>query len=129
MNTSKNTSLEKVNSKKQSMRDHWRKSWQMLMPILININRILRGPCRSPGVPAQPLKCWPPLGRTSRGPVPSAGHISADTLAYSSSPGCAEGQRGLPFKWGLAPLSEIGGREGAKSPAMAGGLFLWTWAV
>lgn len=117
MNTSNNTSLEKVNNKKQSVRDRWRKSdW--------------RGPCsRSPGVPAQPLKCWPPLGSTSRGPVPSAGHISADTLAGSSSLGCVEVQRGLPFKWGLASLSELGGREGAKSPAMAGGLFPWTWAV
>ncbi|XP_037360075.1 polypeptide N-acetylgalactosaminyltransferase 11-like [Talpa occidentalis] len=54
--------------------------------------------------------------------------ISADTLAYSSSPVVRGGFNwGLHFKWDLVPLSELGGPEGAtapiKSPTMAGGLF------
>lgn len=54
--------------------------------------------------------------------------ISADTLAYSSSPVVRGGFNwGLHFKWDLVPLSEQGGAEGAtapiKSPTMAGGLF------
>nr|XP_055140604.1 polypeptide N-acetylgalactosaminyltransferase 11 isoform X3 [Symphalangus syndactylus] len=54
--------------------------------------------------------------------------ISADTLAYSSSPVVRGGFNwGLHFKWDLVPLSELGGAEGAtapiKSPTMAGGLF------
>ncbi|XP_032618162.1 polypeptide N-acetylgalactosaminyltransferase 11 isoform X2 [Hylobates moloch] len=54
--------------------------------------------------------------------------ISADTLAYSSSPVVRGGFNwGLHFKWDLVPLSELGGVEGAtapiKSPTMAGGLF------
>ncbi|XP_024594957.1 polypeptide N-acetylgalactosaminyltransferase 11 isoform X2 [Neophocaena asiaeorientalis asiaeorientalis] len=54
--------------------------------------------------------------------------ISADTLAYSSSPVVRGGFNwGLHFKWDLVPLSELGGTDGAtapiKSPTMAGGLF------
>ncbi|XP_029426358.1 polypeptide N-acetylgalactosaminyltransferase 11 isoform X2 [Nannospalax galili] len=54
--------------------------------------------------------------------------ISADTLAYSSSPVVRGGFNwGLHFKWDLVPLSELGGPDGAtapiKSPTMAGGLF------
>lgn len=54
--------------------------------------------------------------------------ISADTLAYSSSPVVRGGFNwGLHFKWDLVPLSELGGADGAtapiKSPTMAGGLF------
>ncbi|KAF7245940.1 Polypeptide N-acetylgalactosaminyltransferase 11 [Varanus komodoensis] len=54
--------------------------------------------------------------------------ISADTLAYSSSPVVRGGFNwGLHFKWDLVPLSELEGSEGAtapiKSPTMAGGLF------
>ncbi|NP_001358404.1 polypeptide N-acetylgalactosaminyltransferase 11 isoform 8 [Homo sapiens] len=54
--------------------------------------------------------------------------ISADTLAYSSSPVVRGGFNwGLHFKWDLVPLSELGRAEGAtapiKSPTMAGGLF------
>ncbi|XP_072820226.1 polypeptide N-acetylgalactosaminyltransferase 11 [Vicugna pacos] len=54
--------------------------------------------------------------------------ISADTLAYSSSPVVRGGFNwGLHFKWDLVPLAELGGPEGAtapiKSPTMAGGLF------
>nr|XP_035924948.1 polypeptide N-acetylgalactosaminyltransferase 11 isoform X2 [Halichoerus grypus] len=54
--------------------------------------------------------------------------ISADTLAYSSSPVVRGGFNwGLHFKWDLVPLSELGGPAGAtapiKSPTMAGGLF------
>ncbi|XP_057602572.1 polypeptide N-acetylgalactosaminyltransferase 11-like isoform X2 [Hippopotamus amphibius kiboko] len=54
--------------------------------------------------------------------------ISADTLAYSSSPVVRRGFNwGLHFKWGLVPLSELGGPDRAttpiKSPTMAGGLF------
>uniref|UniRef100_A0A2K6V549 Polypeptide N-acetylgalactosaminyltransferase n=1 Tax=Saimiri boliviensis boliviensis TaxID=39432 RepID=A0A2K6V549_SAIBB len=54
--------------------------------------------------------------------------ISADTLAYSSSPIVRGGFNwGLHFRWDLVPLSELGGAEGAttpiKSPTMAGGLF------
>ncbi|XP_063524073.1 polypeptide N-acetylgalactosaminyltransferase 11 isoform X2 [Pongo pygmaeus] len=54
--------------------------------------------------------------------------ISADTLAYSSSPVVRGGFNwGLHFKWDLVPLSELRGAEGAtapiKSPTMAGGLF------
>ncbi|KAF6275985.1 polypeptide N-acetylgalactosaminyltransferase 11 [Rhinolophus ferrumequinum] len=54
--------------------------------------------------------------------------ISADTLAYSSSPVVRGGFNwGLHFKWDLVPLPELGGPEGAtapiKSPTMAGGLF------
>ncbi|XP_042783072.1 polypeptide N-acetylgalactosaminyltransferase 11 isoform X1 [Panthera uncia] len=54
--------------------------------------------------------------------------ISADTLAYSSSPVVRGGFNwGLHFKWDLVPLSELGGPEGAtapiRSPTMAGGLF------
>ncbi|KAF6085862.1 polypeptide N-acetylgalactosaminyltransferase 11 [Phyllostomus discolor] len=54
--------------------------------------------------------------------------ISADTLAYSSSPVVRGGFNwGLHFKWDLVPPSELGGPGGAtapiKSPTMAGGLF------
>ncbi|XP_024420216.1 polypeptide N-acetylgalactosaminyltransferase 11 isoform X1 [Desmodus rotundus] len=54
--------------------------------------------------------------------------ISADTLAYSSSPVVRGGFNwGLHFKWDLIPPSELGGPGGAtapiKSPTMAGGLF------
>lgn len=54
--------------------------------------------------------------------------ISADTLAYSSSPVVRGGFNwGLHFKWDLVPVSELGGPDGAtapiRSPTMAGGLF------
>ncbi|XP_077897013.1 polypeptide N-acetylgalactosaminyltransferase 11 isoform X3 [Ictidomys tridecemlineatus] len=54
--------------------------------------------------------------------------ISADTLAYSSSPVVRGGFNwGLHFKWDLVPLTELGGADGAtapiRSPTMAGGLF------
>lgn len=51
--------------------------------------------------------------------------ISADTLAYSSSPVVRGGFNwGLHFRWDLALLSELGGPEGATAPpTMAGGLF------
>ncbi|KAM5302771.1 polypeptide N-acetylgalactosaminyltransferase 11 isoform 4-T7 [Glossophaga mutica] len=54
--------------------------------------------------------------------------ISADTLAYSSSPVVRGGFNwGLHFKWDLVPPSELSGPGGAtapiKSPTMAGGLF------
>ncbi|XP_047415941.1 polypeptide N-acetylgalactosaminyltransferase 11 isoform X2 [Sciurus carolinensis] len=54
--------------------------------------------------------------------------ISADTLAYSSSPVVRGGFNwGLHFKWDLVPLAELGGADGAtapiRSPTMAGGLF------
>lgn len=43
--------------------------------------------------------------------------ISADTLAYSSSPVVRGGFNwGLHFKWDLVPLSELGGAEGATAP-------------
>lgn len=43
--------------------------------------------------------------------------ISADTLAYSSSPVVRGGFNwGLHFKWDLVPLSELGGPEGATAP-------------
>lgn len=54
--------------------------------------------------------------------------ISADTLAYSSSPVVRGGFNwGLHFKWDLVPPSELSRPGGAtapiKSPTMAGGLF------
>nr|XP_014347308.1 PREDICTED: polypeptide N-acetylgalactosaminyltransferase 11 isoform X3 [Latimeria chalumnae] len=54
--------------------------------------------------------------------------ISADTLAYSSSPIVRGGFNwGLHFKWDPVPLADLKGPEGAtapfKSPTMAGGLF------
>lgn len=54
--------------------------------------------------------------------------ISADTLAYSSSPIVRGGFNwGLHFKWDSVPLSDLSGPEGAiapfRSPTMAGGLF------
>lgn len=54
--------------------------------------------------------------------------ISADTLAYSSSPVVRGGFNwGLHFKWDLVPVSELGGADSAtapiRSPTMAGGLF------
>ncbi|EPY88417.1 polypeptide N-acetylgalactosaminyltransferase 11 [Camelus ferus] len=43
--------------------------------------------------------------------------ISADTLAYSSSPVVRGGFNwGLHFKWDLVPLAELGGPEGATTP-------------
>lgn len=43
--------------------------------------------------------------------------ISADTLAYSSSPVVRGGFNwGLHFKWDLVPLPELGGPEGATAP-------------
>jgi len=43
--------------------------------------------------------------------------ISADTLAYSSSPVVRGGFNwGLHFKWDLVPLSELGGPAGATAP-------------
>nr|XP_038963420.1 polypeptide N-acetylgalactosaminyltransferase 11 isoform X2 [Rattus norvegicus] len=54
--------------------------------------------------------------------------ISADTLAYSSSPVVRGGFNwGLHFKWDLVPVSDLGGADSAtapiRSPTMAGGLF------
>lgn len=43
--------------------------------------------------------------------------ISADTLAYSSSPVVRGGFNwGLHFKWDLVPVSELGGADGATAP-------------
>ncbi|XP_023495800.1 polypeptide N-acetylgalactosaminyltransferase 11 isoform X3 [Equus caballus] len=50
--------------------------------------------------------------------------ISADTLAYSSSPVVRGGFNwGLHFKWDLVPLSELGGPEGATAPIKVGHIF------
>ncbi|XP_046951873.1 polypeptide N-acetylgalactosaminyltransferase 11 isoform X2 [Lynx rufus] len=47
--------------------------------------------------------------------------ISADTLAYSSSPVVRGGFNwGLHFKWDLVPLSELGGPDGATAPIRSG---------
>ena len=59
-----------------------------------------------------------PIGEDRRTVVcPVIDIISADTLAYSSSPVVRGGFNwGLHFKWDLVPLSELEGPEGATAP-------------